>query len=229
MSYAAYLLDIEGTTTPVDFVTKTLFPFAKAEMGSFLMRHASSNFLQQDMILLEGEYSAETELKIEWPHAPDPRFAIDYLLGLMSVDRKSRALKSIQGRIWEEGYRSGKLKGEVYDDVPEAIARWKSSGAHVYIYSSGSVLAQKLLFSSLPSGDLTSYLDGYFDTEVGPKRDPDSYRRIAMHLAPGPALFLSDIVQEVEAARVAGFDAIQILRDGKEAETSPNASDFRAL
>ena len=229
MSYAAYVLDIEGTTTPIDFVSKTLFPFARAEMEGFLARQEVSADLNQELLWLKQEYRAEAMPPVLWDGDPSPKSTLPYLLWLMDVDRKSRALKSIQGRIWEEGYRSGALKGEVYPDVVPAIKRWKASGASVYIYSSGSVLAQKLLFASLPEGDLTRLLDGYFDTEVGPKRDPESYSRIAMHIKPGPALFLSDIVEEIEAARKAGLDAIQVLRDGKAAETTPNAADFTAL
>lgn len=228
MSYASYILDIEGTTTPIDFVSKTLFPFARGEMQGFLSRHAADDVLADDLVLLAREYDSDGA-PVEWREKPDAEGALPYLLRLMDEDRKSRALKGIQGRIWEEGYRSGALRGEVYPDVVPAVQRWKASGANVYIYSSGSVLAQKLLFASLPSGDLTQLLDGYFDTEVGPKRDPESYRRIALHIQPGPALFLSDIVEEIEAARTAGFDAIQVLRDGKQAQTQPSVTDFSGL
>ena len=154
-------------------------------MEGFLARQEVSADLNQELLWLKQEYRAEAMPPVLWDGDPSPKSALPYLLWLMDVDRKSRALKSIQGRIWEEGYRSGALKGEVYPDVVPAIKRWKASGASVYIYSSGSVLAQKLLFASLPEGDLTRLLDGYFDTEVGPKRDPESYSRIAMHIKPG--------------------------------------------
>lgn len=220
------MLDIEGTTTPVDFVYKTLFPYARREVAGYLARNSGS--LREEIAWLSEEFEQDGE-PVDWPGKPDAAGAQGYLLWLMDRDRKSRALKAIQGKIWEEGYRSGSLQGEVYPDVLPAIQRWKAAGSSVYIYSSGSVLAQRLLFGSLPTGDLTKVLDGFFDTEVGGKREPESYRTIASHIAAGPALFLSDILEEVEAARHAGWDAIQILRDGKQPETEPNAPDFSGI
>jgi enolase-phosphatase E1 len=220
MPIRAYLLDIEGTTTPVDFVFKTLFPFAIAEMAAFVERSWNDPTFESDLELLREEQKLET-----------PEETTAYLLSLMDEDRKSRGLKSIQGRIWEEGYHAGKLRGEIYPDVEPAIRRWKAAGASVYIYSSGSVLAQRLIFQSLPQGDLTPLLDGYFDTEIGPKREASSYALIAERIGLHPAdiLFLSDIVPEIEAARFAGLTTTQILREGLKAGTEPNAATFEGL
>jgi enolase-phosphatase E1 len=125
----------------------------------------------------------------------------------MDQDRKTTALKSLQGRIWAEGYDAGRLCGQVYDDVPPALARWAAAGRRVAIFSSGSVLAQKLLFGHSDHGDLTRFLSGYFDTTTGPKGEAGSYRRIAEALGepPGAGLFVSDAVAELDAARTAGF------------------------
>jgi enolase-phosphatase E1 len=219
----AYLLDIEGTTTPIDFVTKTLFPFARRELRSFLSQ--GDALLAQDREWLREEHAQETEAP-PWSEDLEP-----YLLWLMDRDRKSRGLKSIQGRIWAEGYRSGKLKGEVYADVHPAFERWKATGAGIYIYSSGSVLAQKLIFGHLDPYPLTPLIDGYFDTEVGPKRSPGSYRKIAAQigLPPHDILFLSDVIEEVIAAREAGMQARQVCRPGTDAKDDSPVSDFESV
>jgi len=126
----------------------------------------------------------------------------------MERDRKSTGLKSLQGKIWQEGYRSGELRGEVYPDVPPALERWRDQGIDVAIFSSGSIQAQKDLFRSTGSGDLTRFISAYFDTTTGAKTEPDSYARIAEVLdrSPGEMLFLSDVVRELDAARTAGME-----------------------
>jgi len=225
VAYRAYLLDIEGTTTPIDFVTKTLFPYARAEMAAF-----SDDLLAEDAALLSQEYEGDPDAP-EWPGRPDPAGMTPYLLWLMDRDRKSRGLKSIQGRIWEQGYRTGKLLGEVYPDVEPAMRRWRERGATVNIYSSGSVLAQQLLFGHLPGGPLTPLIHAYFDTEVGPKRSADSYRTIAARLSlePRDILFLSDIPEEIAAASEAGLDAIQVLRDGLVGSSAQTIKSFEEI
>jgi enolase-phosphatase E1 len=133
---------------------------------------------------------------------------VSYVHWLMDRDRKSTGLKALQGRIWEDGYRRGELRGEVYDDVPAALDRWRESGRRVAIFSSGSVLAQQLLFRHSTVGDLTRFLDAHFDTTTGPKREADSYMRMAHRLGvpPGAVLFVSDVAEELDAARAAGMD-----------------------
>jgi enolase-phosphatase E1 len=135
---------------------------------------------------------------------------------LMDRDRKAPGLKSLQGRIWEEGYRSGELRSVVFDDVPGALAGWRRDGLRIAIYSSGSVLAQRLLFAHTAAGDLTPLLEAYFDTSTGPKKEPGSYRRIAaaLELVPESILFVSDVPQELDAALAAGFRTRLSLRPG---------------
>ena len=132
----------------------------------------------------------------------------------MHHDRKSPGLKALQGLIWQDGYKSGELKGQVYPDVPPAFKRWRAGGLDIYIYSSGSVLAQRLLFGSTEAGDLTESLKGYFDTAVGAKASSDSYRVISeqIHVAPGEVLFVSDVVAELDAARIIGMHTALCVR-----------------
>jgi enolase-phosphatase E1 len=135
----------------------------------------------------------------------------------MDRDRKSTGLKALQGRVWDEGFQKGALKGDVYADVPPAFERWTAQGRQVAIFSSGSVLAQKLLFAHTPLGDLTASIVGFFDTTTGPKKDPDSYRRIVLALgrSPSEVVFLSDVAAELDAARAAGLGTGLCCREGE--------------
>jgi enolase-phosphatase E1 len=146
----------------------------------------------------------------------------------MDQDRKSTGLKSLQGKIWEEGYRSGELKSEVYPDVPPALERWKRQGIQVAIFSSGSVQAQRSLFRSTPAGDLTRFIQAYFDTTTGPKREPRSYQVIAqaLELSPSDVLFVSDIQAELDAALAAGMQTALCVRG---AGPAPVASPHPAI
>ena len=177
------LLDIEGTTTRIGFVHETLFGYARANLDSFLSRRAADPGVRDIIDLLSVERERETGGDAPpWVDgSPGARIdsAKQYLRWLMDRDRKSPALKSLQGLIWEEGYHAGDLRGEVFDDVPPALKRWTAAGREVAIYSSGSQLAQRRLFASTTSGDLTPFLRAFFDTGVGPKIDSGSYRRIA--------------------------------------------------
>jgi len=208
---AALLLDVEGTTTPVDFVTRVLFPYAREHVRDFLLRRASE--VRDDLALLFSEHDADRRVGQSPPpwHGGSPAESLDsataYVHWLMDRDRKSTALKALQGRIWDEGYQAGHLRGQVYPDVPRAFARWRAQGRDVAIFSSGSVLAQKLLFSRSEAGDLTPSIRAYFDTTTGAKGDAESYRKIAHALghAPAEVLFLSDVTAELNAARAAGM------------------------
>jgi len=219
------LLDIEGTTTPIDFVYKTLFPYVRSHLVEFLNQGVDADDLAQ----IEAEYKQETDdTKPPWNLPPT-----DYLLWLMDQDRKSPGLKSIQGKIWEQGYRQGVLQGVLFEDVFPAIQSWSQRGVRIFIYSSGSVLAQKLLFSKSSAGDLSPWISGYFDTKVGSKREADSYRAIAQQIsiAPERCLFISDIVPECEAANRAGFQVRQAVRPGNNPQKSSFAtiSSFRDI
>jgi enolase-phosphatase E1 len=215
---AAVLLDIEGTTTPIAYVHDVLFPYARARLNAYLRAHTAEDELRDVLATLRVEWQEDARTKQEpppWALADIPA-AARYLEWLMDRDRKSPALKRLQGDIWAEGYRDGTLKGEVFADVPPALKRWRAAGLYVAIYSSGSVPAQQMLFGTTASGDLTAFLAGFFDTAVGPKVAADSYRRIASAIGREPAriLFLSDAPAELEAAGAAGCQTLLAVRPG---------------
>jgi enolase-phosphatase E1 len=200
------LLDIEGTTTPISFVYDVLFPFARA--------HAAAYLAQADLSDLHREYEEDvrrSQNPPEWAAGP-----VSYVHWLMDQDRKSTALKRMQGEIWLDGYQRGELHGEVFEDVPRALEHWAKNNVDVRIFSSGSVLAQRLLFSSTKAGDLTRFLKGYFDTTTGAKNLPASYLQIAnsFELAPSEIVFVSDVTRELDAARDAGMKTLLCVRPG---------------
>jgi len=206
------LLDIEGTTTPIDFVYLTLFPYARKRLDEFV----ADKLDKTDLHLLEMEYRGDNSLsKPAWKIPPSK-----YLHWLMEQDRKSPALKNIQGKIWKAGYEDGSLKGEVFPDVVPAMKRWKAQGKRVAIYSSGSVLAQKLLFKYNRDGDISEMIDGYFDTAVGPKKDAESYMEIAKRLGvpSSEIFFISDSAAECGAAKKAGCSVRYSVRPGNNIE-----------
>ena len=213
------LLDIEGTTTPVDFVYQTLFPFARARMTDYLEAHVAQAEVAREIALLRSEHAADVKnggAPPPWPSGPElpAQHAAAYALWLMDQDRKSTPLKALQGQIWRAGYESGELRGQVYPDVPRALQRWKRQGRSTAIFSSGSVQAQQLLFRYSEAGDLMPLLDGYFDTTTGPKREARAYRSIADSLAISThsVLFLSDVEAELDAAREAGMATVLCVR-----------------
>lgn len=215
-----YLLDVEGTTSPISLVSEQLFPYARKHLKSFVLDHVDEAAVRADLALLVEERMEERDAEAppvepEWDVADDAEPGIVYLLWLMDRDRKSTALKSLQGKIWKAGFEAGELVGTVFPDAPEALARW-SREAKVAIYSSGSVEAQQLLFRHSSAGDLTPYLSGYFDTRVGAKGAAESYRAIAaaMGIATGEILFVSDVVRELDAAREAGCGTRFSVREG---------------
>jgi enolase-phosphatase E1 len=216
----AILLDIEGTTTPIEFVHQVLFPYARARVHDLLE--------PRDVAALRAEYQSEPpHLDLPaWNAANERASAETYVYWLMDRDRKSTALKALQGRIWEAGYREGELKGkgEIYPDVRPALGRWHKAGKAIAIFSSGSVQAQRNLFANTTDGDLSSFLSGYFDTTTGPKREAGSYRRIAAELrrAPDEVLFVSDVAAELDAARAAGMRTALCVRGSPPSDRSPS-------
>jgi enolase-phosphatase E1 len=216
---AAVVVDIEGTTTPIGFVYDVLFPYARHHLRDFLARRGGEREVGDDLAGLRREHAAEPpgEGPPVWTDAGDPLDAATaYVHWLMDRDRKSTALKSLQGRIWEEGFRTGELRSEVYADVPPAFHRWHARGRGPWIFSSGSVLAQRLLFGHTRYGDLTPLIRGYFDTTTGPKKEAVTYGRIAAAIGapPGDVLFVSDVAAELDAARQAGLRTALCVRDG---------------
>jgi enolase-phosphatase E1 len=219
-TFDGVVVDIEGTTTPMSFVYDTLFPYAREGLRGYLAAHENS--LSDALSLLCDEWKEDrargepVESLVSDQDGSASHWAA-YLEWLMDRDRKSPGLKLIQGRIWDGGFTSGTLRGEVYADVAPAFARWKQAGAQVAIYSSGSMLAQRQLFSHSTAGDLSGFIDSYFDTGVGAKRESSSYRRIvtALALAPERALFISDVPEELDAASDAGMSTRLCVRGEK--------------
>lgn len=205
------LLDIEGTTTPIAFVHDVLFSYARDHVREFLQANADKEEVWADVALLHDEHADD----VSKGRNPPPLVA-DYVEWLIALDRKSTGLKSLQGKIWRQGYEDGSLKSQVFADVAPAFERWHARGLSINIFSSGSVLAQKLLFAHTAAGDLTRFIDDYFDTNVGKKGDPGSYRRIAekMRLAAAEILFVSDVVEELDAAHDAGMKVLLSIRPG---------------
>jgi len=200
----ALLLDIEGTTSSLSFVKDELFPYARARLPSYVAEHAQGlSALLDDVRRIEGNAALDTQQLIAT------------LLRWIGEDRKLTPLKSLQGLIWQEGYERGELRGHVYEDAVEALRAWHAAGVKLYIYSSGSVLAQRLIFSHTAYGDLTPCFSGFFDTTIGSKLEPDSYRAIATQIGLPPAamLFLSDHFGEISAAAIAGMQVIHVCRD----------------
>lgn len=210
MSLRAILLDIEGTTTPIAFVHDVLFSYARDHVREFL----SANPAAEEIALLREEHANDVS------DAPPLTDAIEsiaaYVEWLIKLDRKSTALKSLQGKIWRQGYEDGSLKSQVFADVAPAFERWRERGLRIGIFSSGSVLAQQLLFAHTDAGDLTPFIHSYFDTKLGKKREAESYGKIAesMNLKAHEILFISDVVSELDAANEAGMKTILSIRPG---------------
>jgi len=239
-SIRAILLDVEGTTTPIDFVYRTLFPYARRQAGKFLSQHGSEASVRQDVDGLRVQHQADAAANLEPPFwasdSPDVELtsAVNYAHWLMDRDSKCAPLKSLQGKIWQEGYAGGELRGQVFPDVPLAMSRWSRQGKRICIYSSGSVLAQKLLFATTAAGDLTRWIHAHFDTSIGAKAEPQSYSRIAdsLALAAPEIVFISDVPKELDAAREAGMQTALCVRDARPQEAGeghPIVRSFDAL
>lgn len=222
-----YLLDVEGTVAPLTLTAEVLFPYARKHFATFLEQRFGDS-VQPDLAMLIAENGSESEVdapRIPYSRVPRPEEEslvpdfqlrmLAYLHWLMDRDRKSTALKSLQGKIWKAGFESGELKGTLFPDVPAALAGW-SAHAQVAIYSSGSVESQRLLFRHSIFGDLTPLIAGYFDTRTGPKQASASYTAIAaaMKVEPGEVLFFSDVVKELNPAREAGCQTRLVMREG---------------
>lgn len=214
---AAVLTDIEGTTTPISFVRDVLFPYARARLPDWLPAHAQNPAVAHEL----------AEIRKVAPGAPE----LDTLLHWIDMDAKTTPLKALQGMIWREGYASGELKSAIYPDVPPCLRAWHAADIRLYVYSSGSVEAQKLIFRYSDSGDLSGLFSGFYDTRIGTKRDAESYSHIAIgaNLPPSELLFLSDVEAELDAAAAAGLRTCHIVRptDGTIAsDRHATAADF---
>ena len=201
----AIVTDIEGTTSSLSFVKDVLFPYARAHLADFVRQHQQDEAVRT--LLEDVSTVVGAPLDIEQ--------SIAQLVAWIDADQKITPLKSLQGLIWDAGYQQGDFKGHVYADAVQGLQQWHQQGLALYVYSSGSVQAQKLLFGYSEAGDLTSLFSGYFDTHIGGKREAVSYQRIADAIAVPPEniVFLSDIVEELDAARQAGFDTRWLIRE----------------
>ncbi|MEO8999041.1 MAG: acireductone synthase, partial [Rhodanobacter sp.] len=202
----AIVTDIEGTTSSISFVRDVLFPYARKRLPAFIETHGDRPEVQhwlheaaKEAGLVEAARQDIIELLLEW----------------IDADRKSTALKALQGMIWKDGYAAGDYRAHLYPEVAARLRDWRADGLRLYVYSSGSVPAQQLFFRYSEGGDLTPLFAGYFDTETGPKRETESYRRIAAAIDEQPRhiLFLSDIVEELDAAQAAGFHTGWLIRE----------------
>jgi enolase-phosphatase E1 len=225
------LLDIEGTTSSVSFVYDVMFPFVRRELTIFL----KDNWQQPDVIAAAEQIARDAghEGLLAMCSAVSARddWQAQHLverevLSLMDRDVKATGLKQLQGLIWQAGFESGELLAHVYDDVPPALAAWNAVGKDVRIYSSGSIQAQKLFFGHTIAGNLLGQFRGHYDTTTGPKKEAESYRKIAadMQLRPAEVLFASDVVAELDAARAAGMQTVLVVRPGNAPQSQPVSS-----
>ncbi len=198
------LTDIEGTTGSISFVRDVLFPYARAALPGFVRARGDEPKVRALLDQVATEHGAMC----------DDAMIVETLQGWIDQDRKHTVLKALQGMIWEDGYRDGDFTAHIYPDVAPALQAWHAAGHALAVYSSGSVPAQKLFFGHSDAGDLLPLFDHFFDTEVGHKRDADSYRLIADRLgrSPGHIVFLSDVIAELDAARKAGMRTVLLDR-----------------
>ncbi len=224
-SIRAIVTDVEGTTSSISFVHDVLFPYARRRLPAFVVTHTDTPEVQHWL----HEAAKEAEFV-----SAEQQEVIDLLIRWIDEDRKSTALKALQGMIWAEGYAAGDFKGHVYPEVGDSLRAWKAQGLPIYVYSSGSIEAQRQLFKHSDAGDLSDLLSGHFDTGTGPKRSADSYRAIAeaIDLAPAQIMFLSDIVEELDAAKLAGMATTMVTRAPSSCPSAtrhPCVADFNAI
>ena len=228
--YDAIILDIEGTTTPISFVKEVLFPYAADNIADYVDRHNTTRDAEYvsdiNALMAQSQIDRKSDSSAPIITSVDDRDGIIAVVtAAIRADRKTTSLKSLQGHIWREGYRSGKLIGTMYDDTYTALRDWTEAGVRVYIYSSGSVDAQKLIFGYTDRGSLLEYISGHFDTEVGAKQEDKSYRTIMerIEVTPSRCLFCTDVYGEAAAMIAAGGAAVLMLRPGNASLPENNA------
>lgn len=219
----AIVTDIEGTTSSLSFVKEVLFPYARQRIGAFVRAQAAQPAVRTQLDAVSAAIGRTLT----------DDAAVAQLVRWIDEDRKITPLKTLQGMIWEAGYRNGDFQGHVYDDAVRRLRKWKDQGLALYVFSSGSVHAQKLLFGYSTCGDLTPLFSGYFDTTIGAKRETGAYRHIVQSIGmpAGEILFLSDIREELDAAQTAGLRTCWLVRDGALPTNSPHpvARDFSEI
>jgi enolase-phosphatase E1 len=215
LSRLAVVLDIEGTTSSTDYVRRTLFAFAREQIAGWVAAHRDEPRLREQL--------AAVRVALGEPNAAEADL-VAALVHWIDEDRKYTPLKTIQGWMWDEGFRDGALTAHFFPDVAPALRRWAAEGHTLYVFSSGSVTAQQVWFGHGPDGDLRPLIAGYFDTaNAGPKRERESYARIAAEIqqAPGAIVFLSDVTAELDAAKAAGWHSIRVRRPGEPSFDDP--------
>ncbi|HLM52923.1 MAG TPA: acireductone synthase [Pseudoxanthomonas sp.] len=225
----AILTDIEGTSSSISFVKDVLFPYARRALPGFVAEHRGDPKVRQWLDAVATEHGAMCS----------DETIVETLQGWIDQDRKHTALKALQGMVWKVGYRDADFTAHLYPDAGPALRRWHAQGLPLYVYSSGSVPAQRLFFGHSDAGDLTPLFSGWFDTEIGGKREADSYRRIAQRIGLPHAriLFLSDVVEELDAAREAGLRTVLVdrredypqAREGEAANGHARVASFDAI
>ncbi len=219
----AIVTDIEGTTSSLAFVKEVLFPYARQRIGAFVHEQATQPAVRAQLTAVSEAVG----------HKLTDDAAVAKLVRWIDADQKITPLKALQGMIWEAGYRNGDFQGHVYDDAVRRLRAWKDQGIALYVFSSGSVHAQKLLFGYSACGDLTPLFSGYFDTTIGAKRETDAYQHIvrSLGLPAGEILFLSDIREELDAAQAVGLRTCWLVRAGTLPTNTPHpvARDFSEI
>jgi enolase-phosphatase E1 len=236
------LLDIEGTTCPVDFVANTLFPYAANHLKAYLLSHAHEVPVQTLLADVRQAWRLDHQPQIpavgprneSGEQAPGVEGLAMYLIELIEKDRKLSALKELQGRIWENGYRDGAIKAPLFPEVAECLQLWRQHGLVLAVYSSGSVKAQQLLYANTVDGDQQALFSAWFDTRTGSKQSTSSYRKISEELITSPSsiLFASDSVDELTAASGAGMEVVFSDREGnpsREAKGFPRITNLCQL
>lgn len=245
--YDVVLLDIEGTTTPISFVKDVLFPYARDNVRAFLEKSWGTDQCQEDVKALRNQAKKDKDME-DVVLIPDEEenlsqdnswtsketimdAVVANVIWQMNSDRKTTALKQLQGHIWRKAFNDGFIKGEVFDDVVTAFKRWTSNKIKIYIYSSGSTDSQKLLFGNSKFGNILQYISGHFDTTVGAKIESESYSKIAdaVDMKPSRILFITDVVKESRAAFKAGYRTAISVRPGNAPVTDEDKRDFKVI
>jgi len=203
---AIILTDIEGTTSSISFVKDVLFPYARAALPAYVHEHGQQPEVRKWLDVAACELPADS--------AGDDAAIVLLLQSWIDADRKHTALKALQGLLWQDGYVSGEYRAHVYADASQALRDWHAAGHRLFVYSSGSVAAQRMFFAHSEAGDLLPLFSGHYDTEIGGKREAESYSRIAadLQVTPEQVVFLSDVVEELDAARSAGMQTVLVDR-----------------
>lgn len=224
MAIKAIVTDIEGTTSAIDFVHQVLFPYSTKALPDYVRQHAQ----EAEIATIIAQVKAEIKQS-----DADLEIVIATLLDWIATDQKITPLKTLQGFIWETGFKNHHFQGHLYEDAYRNLKQWQQTGIKLYVFSSGSIKAQKLLFGYSQYGDLTYLFEGYFDTKIGNKKTVTAYQNIqkAIALPASEILFLSDVITELDAAKNAGYHTLLLDREKSINNTQGHdvISDFDAI